>query len=281
MSAWPQAADTGNHGGQVHNVESILPARAQLPTGRRNGALRRPRAGTIIITVLALLAGLLPMFAFAPAAQAAVGEVSYVDSASTAGNRTSHVVRIPATVQAGDALVLYLTTNSSTTNFSDTLTGWTLLQTRTGNGVRGSAWTKTAVAADAGANVTVTTSAALKSAMGVAAYRSTGAASVSASAVAGSDASGSTHAAPAVAVASANSWLVSIWTEKSSIDLTWTVPAGTTSRSTAAGTGSGKVSAVLGRFGRRGRHRHRPGPLRHHQCGRFAQHHVLDRGCSR
>ena len=52
--------------------------------------------------------------------------------------------------------------------------------------------------------------------IGVAAYRSTGAATVSASAVGGSDASSSSHTAPAVAIEEENSWLVTVWTEKSS-----------------------------------------------------------------
>ena len=60
-------------------------------------------------------------------------------------------MRIPATVQAGDTLVLFLTTNS----LSGTLgspTGWTLLQSRDGTSTRGRAWTKQAVAADANAS---------------------------------------------------------------------------------------------------------------------------------
>ena len=81
--------------------------------------------------------------------------------------------------------------------------------------------------------------------IGVAAYRSTGNASVTASAVGGSDASATSHTAPAVAVADTNSWLVNVWSEKSSVDLTWTLPAGSTQRSTAAATGSGKISSVI------------------------------------
>ena len=81
----------------------------RTPRRRRPNAIRSG-IGTL---VLALVAGLLPLFAIPPAAHAAAGELSFVDAASTAGNRTSHTVRIPATVNAGDALVLYLTTNST------------------------------------------------------------------------------------------------------------------------------------------------------------------------
>ena len=81
----------------------------RTPRRRRPNAIRSS-IGTL---VLALVAGLLPLLAIPPAAHAAAGELSFVDAASTAGNRTSHTVRIPTTVQAGDALVLYLTTNST------------------------------------------------------------------------------------------------------------------------------------------------------------------------
>src|SRR4029453_13691986 len=131
---------------------------------------------------------------------------------------------------------------------------WTLLQSRDGNGIRGRAWTKTAVAADAGANVTVTTSLAAKSVVGVAAYRSTGAATVAASAIGGNNTSGTSHAAPEVTVAKENSWLVSNWTAKwtpppTDPDLKWTLPNDTTSRTTAVGTNSGNISGVLGDSG--------------------------------
>ena len=235
-------------GGTVRNIHTTLGAQDRPPASRRRG---RPYAirSSIGTVVLALIAGLLPLFAIAPAAHAAAAELSFVDADSTAGNRTNHTVRIPATVNAGDALVLYLTTNSTDSTITDTVSGWTLLESRNGNGIRGRAWTKTAVAADAGANVTVTTSAAAKSVIGVAAYRSTGEATVAASAVGGSDSSSSSHAAPAVAIEDENSWLVSVWTEKSSTDLSWTLPSDTTRRTTAAATGNGKISGVLGDSG--------------------------------
>ncbi|ONI67685.1 hypothetical protein BWI15_31810 [Kribbella sp. ALI-6-A] len=199
----------------------------------------------LLVVVVALVPVLGATVVLAPSASAAAGELSYVGGASTSGARTSHTVRIPATVQAGDALVLHLTVNATVGTLTDSLAGWTLLQSRDGNGVRGRLWTKTATAADINANVTATTSDTLKSVIGVAAYRSTGNATVSASAVAGSDASGSSHTTPSVPVADQNSWLVNVWAEKSSIDLTWTLPAGSTSRTTAAAIGTGKVSAVL------------------------------------
>ncbi|MCB0905854.1 MAG: PKD domain-containing protein [Nocardioidaceae bacterium] len=184
--------------------------------------------------------------ALAPSASAAPGDLSYVASATTAGARSNHRVTIPASVQPGDALVLFLTTNSSTATINN-LAGWTQLQTQTGNGVSGRAWTKTATSTDDGARVTVTTSKSVKSTMTVTAYRSSGGtAEVTSSASAVTNTSSSSHATPSVAVSDANSWLVNYWSEKSANTVTWTVPGTVTQRSTGAATGSGKISSVLG-----------------------------------
>ena len=176
-----------------------------------------------------------------------VGVLSLVGVDNTAGNRSNHRTTIPAAVLPGDTLVLFLTTNSTASTIANPA-GWTLIQTRDGNDFRGRAWTRTAGPGDAGAGVLVTTSAAAKSAMSLSAYRSTEAASsVTASASAVGNSSDATLTAPAVAVAQENSWLVNYWSEKTSTDSTvWTLPADVTSRGSAASTGSGKVSGILG-----------------------------------
>ena len=183
-----------------------------------------------------------------PTAPPAPGDaaVEFVDAASTAGNRSTHRVTVPAGVQAGDTLVLFLTTNSTGSTIGADPAGWTLLQSRDGNGIRARAWTRTATAADAGTPVAVTTSAYAKSVLSVAGYRAPGGTStVTASAVDGADSPRSSHPAPDVAVTTAGSWLVNYWAEKSSADVTWTRPAGTSTRTTDAAGGNGKVSALL------------------------------------
>ena len=85
-------------------------------------------------------------------AHAAAADLSYVGSASTAGNRTAHTVVVPTAVKAGDTLVLSLAANSVTGTVT-TPAGWTLLQSTEGNAVRGRPYTKQAVAADAGSTV--------------------------------------------------------------------------------------------------------------------------------
>ena len=177
-------------------------------------------------------------------AHAAAADLSYVGSASTAGNRTAHTVVVPTAVKAGDTLVLSLAANSVTGTVT-TPAGWTLLQSTEGNAVRGRLYTKQAVAADAGSTVRVTTSATVKSVLSVAAYHSSnGTSGVTASA--GSTSSAATsHTAPAVNVTDQNSWLVNVYDEKSSVTSVWTAPATSTQRTAAATTGSGKMSGIV------------------------------------
>ncbi len=205
------------------------------------------RARKQLVAVLATVGVALSALGFSPvtAANAAAPTLSYVGSASTSGARTSHSVRVPATVQSGDTLLIFLTVNSVSGTLGSPA-GWTLLQTRDGASSRGRAWTKKAVAADANALVAVPTSATLKSTMAVAAYRSSaGTSAVTASASTGATTSTTTHTTLPVSVAQANSWLVSSWSEKSSSTSTWAPPATSTSRTTAAATGGGKVSSLL------------------------------------
>ena len=77
----------------------------------RTAAVRRRQPSCIATVVAALtVAGLGPL----PQASAAIPAptLSYVGSASTARSGTSHQLRIPATIAAGDTLLLFVTTNS-------------------------------------------------------------------------------------------------------------------------------------------------------------------------
>ena len=108
-----------------------------------------------------------------------------------------------------------------------------------GTATRGRAWTKKAIAADAGTLVIVTSSGIIKSAMSVAAYRSNPRhlRGHRLGQTAGTT-STTNHITPAVAVAQPGSWLVNSWSEKSSTVTTWTKPATSTTRTTPIGTGT-------------------------------------------
>ncbi|QYJ04851.1 PKD domain-containing protein [Nocardioides panacisoli] len=178
----------------------------------------------------------------------ASGEIAFVAARASGDNRTAHSVRIPDAVRAGDRLVLFLVANSTETGIGDELPGWELLQSRDGNGILGRAWTRSAIPSDGGRTVTVPGTDYAKSTMSIAAYRSTGESEVSASAVDGVDnGAGTEHTVPDTEVEQSGSWLVHLWSEKSSTeDTVWTVPEGVTERAQHAATGPGKVSAVLG-----------------------------------
>ncbi len=193
--------------------------------------------------VVAALAVLLSAVGLAPVAGAADPVLSFVGSSSSVGNRTNHTVTVPTGVQAGDTLVLFMTTNSVSGTLGSPA-GWSLLESEDSS-TRGRAWTKQATAGDAGSTVSVAGTTTIKDTMTVAAYRSAGGTpSVTASAST-AGASGTSFTTPSVAVAQAGSWLVSSWSHKSSTAATWTAPGTVTTRETPTGTGSGKISSLL------------------------------------
>lgn len=196
--------------------------------------------------VLAVLVALVPVLVGGAAPASAVnGTLSFVASASTAGNRTSHTVTVPTSVKAGDALLLFFTGNSSTATYTGPA-GWKALQTKNGDGIAVRAFTKVATAADVGHAVKVTSSAYVKSDLTVSAYRGTAAAGpVAASAVKVDNASGATHVSPAVTAVGSGSWLVSYWGDKSSATTRWTAPSGQSVRASSFGSSTGHVSALL------------------------------------
>ncbi len=208
----------------------------------------RPRTRLVPVLVSALVSAL-AVFGLSPvpAANAADPVLSFVAASSSTGSRLTHNITLPAGIQAGDTMVLFMTVNS----LSGTLgapAGWTQLQTQDGASTRGRAWTRQAAAAsESGTVVSVAGSATIKDAMTVAVYRSAGGtSSVTASASTAGTTSATSHTTPSVAVAQTGSWLVSSWSAKSSIDPNaWTAPAGSTGRATPDGTGGGKVSGLL------------------------------------
>lgn len=171
--------------------------------------------------------------------------LALVGSAATTGNRTSHRVTIPAAVQAGDLLVVFLAANTTATTYS-TPAGWTQIESVAGDGTVGLAYSRLAAAGDAGGSMTVTSGGFAKDVMTIAAYRGAADASpITDSAVALQTSSTTAHVTPGVTAVDGDDWLVSFWADKSSATTGWALPAGVTQRATATGTGSGHISAVL------------------------------------
>lgn len=175
-----------------------------------------------------------------------VDPITVVGSTATTGNRTNHQVPIPASVQAGDLLLVFLVANTTATTYS-TPAGWTQIETIAGDGTVGTAYRRVATAADAGGTMTVVSGGFAKDVMTITAYRgASGAAPVTDSNVALQTSSTAAHTTPGVTAVDGDDWLVSVWADKSSATTGWTLPGGVTQRATATGSGSGRISAVLG-----------------------------------
>jgi PKD repeat protein len=159
-------------------------------------------------------------------------------------NTSKPVVTVPAAVQSGDQLLLFVSTNRNAT--ATTPAGWTLRGTvADGTDVR--SWVFTRVAADgtAGSRVQVTLDAISKSDITVSAYSAAG----PASAPVGANEPGSTaqHRSPAATVAADGSMVVSYWADKASATHGWTLPATLTRRTmTTTGSGAGTLTSTSG-----------------------------------
>ena len=163
-------------------------------------------------------------------------------SANTSGTNASVVV--PAAVQPGDQLVLFVTANVATT--LTTPGGWTLLGTQDDGtpDVRSWVFTRTAVAGTAGSTVAATLGVTGKSTRLLVAYSGADAVSVLAASVMG--ASSTALASPAVTVAEHGSIVVGYWVDKSAGNTGWTLPVELTSRQSSLGAGSGQATAAAG-----------------------------------
>jgi hypothetical protein len=170
--------------------------------------------------------------------------ITFVAAASANGNKVNHTVQIPASVQAGDALLLFFTGNGETATITGP-SGWTLQRSIAPTGVAGRLWSKVAGVGDAGSTVTVASSAYIKADLSVGAYRGTSASPVAATAVAADTTTATNHTTPTVSVVSTGSWLVSYWADKSSATTAWSSIAGQQSRATSTNTGGGHITAVL------------------------------------
>ena len=177
-------------------------------------------------------------------AYASTLSVGFVAADSTNGNRLQHSVQIPDEVEAGDALLLFLTANSDSVAVAGP-EGWTELESRASGNMSARLWSRTATAGDAGSTVVVDTSGRTKSDLSVAAYRGQGgdaSVATTASEIAGV---GTSHTTPSVDVTEGGSSLVSYWGGKSGSITAWSLAAGQVERTGSVGVLGGHVTAVL------------------------------------
>ena len=161
-------------------------------------------------------------------------------AAGSSRNAATTSVVVPASVQNGDVLVMFVSTNRLAT--AGTPAGWTLLGTRTdGTDLRSWAFTRSAVAGTPGSTVIVVLDAQSKVDLSLVAY---GAASVTAVASLAETGSDAAHDAPAAPVSVAGSRVAHYWVTKVNETVTWSLPADLLARRTANGSGSGQVGSV-------------------------------------
>jgi PKD repeat protein len=172
------------------------------------------------------------------------GNVAFRAATGNNVNSTSALLTVPASVQAGDVMVIIATANNTTSTVNGP-TGWTLIDSGSNATTdhQSLAWTRTATAADAGSVVAVTSSSIAKMAVQLSAYSA--AAGVDASAIAFDTVNRANRTTPVVPVTHAGSTLVSYWADKSSATTTWATPASTQLRNLSVGGGGGRITAAI------------------------------------
>ena len=175
---------------------------------------------------------------------AATANVGFRASATANGTATNATIVVPATVIAGDQLLLFVTSNLATT--LSTPTDWTLLGTQTDGTPDVQSWvfTRTAVAGTASSTVTATLGASAKVSRVLVAY--SGAEPITTVAASVMGASSTALTSPSVTVAENGSLVVGHWADKSAGNAGWTLPASVTARASSLGSGGGQITAAAG-----------------------------------
>jgi PKD repeat protein len=172
------------------------------------------------------------------------GSISFLGAVTSNSTATSQTVKVPASVQAGDGLVL-LTTAASDSVTESAPAGWALVDNESDANQTTSVWQKVATASDAGTTVKTLFSVAAKASVQLLAYHGTAA---TGPVVSYSDApetvSRAAHPAPSVVSDAPADWRLTYWADVSSTTSSWSAPAGQAVRATSFGSGGGHVSSL-------------------------------------
>jgi alpha-tubulin suppressor-like RCC1 family protein len=175
------------------------------------------------------------------------GQVGFRAAATASVNATSATVGIPAATGAGDALLLFVTTNSVPT-YADPA-GWTLVaqQVHTSSSdMLTRMYRRTALASDPGSPVRVTLPTTTKVDLALVAYSGVDPSNPIAQwAVRQETATTTAHTSPGLGTPAAGGWVVTYWAEKTSTTTDWVPPAGAAARTETSGSGSGRIESLL------------------------------------
>ena len=175
----------------------------------------------------------------------ATSPIVFRGTAGANANSAAPSVTVPSGVQAGDALVLLVSTKTGTTHTPPA--GWTAVTQSTGTTVQTTVWAKVAGTADAGSAVGVALSELTKVDVRLLAYGGTAASDPVSAAILSDPAATTSHPAPAATVTVPGSWVAYHWADKSAATTTsWTAPGGVSQRATAIGTGTTYLSSLSG-----------------------------------
>jgi PKD repeat protein len=162
---------------------------------------------------------------------------------TSARGARSALLTVPASVQAGDGLVLVLSTNSTVTGTAPA--GFTERAAQSGApSLTTQVFSRVAGAADAGSTLTVPLSGSAKVTLQLMAYSGTSTTDPVASITGATDVGGTAHTTP-TATAVAGSWVLSVWSDKSADPRQWTPPADLAARSNLAGVGNGDIATLV------------------------------------
>lgn len=169
--------------------------------------------------------------------------IDFRDSSSVTGQATTARVGVPASVQADDAMLMFVTSADGVA--VDAPAGWTLVGDRQGKQIRTSLYSRVATGSDAGSSVQIGLAASTKFDVTLLAYSRTDAQDpVLAWAAADEQLVTTDHLAPDVARGPETIRVVSFWADKSSATTAWTVPSDLARRSQSFGSGGGRVTSV-------------------------------------
>lgn len=223
--AWSFGDETGAEGRQVrHTFDSFGPQRATLTV--------TDNLGTTATIERAFEVRPLP-----------ARDITYVASAVASANSTRTTVKVPTAVQAGDALVLWL---SQAADVPPALSSdWRQVAVERDGSLATFLFTKRASAIDAGSAVTVDYSLLVKNDATLLSYR--GVDPDDPFLTLDSTAEGGDrqdHSAPDSLLSADSLRVVTYVADKSSATTSWVLPSGIQRRASSAGTGGGRVTAI-------------------------------------
>ncbi|MGY1825712.1 MULTISPECIES: PKD domain-containing protein [unclassified Blastococcus] len=170
--------------------------------------------------------------------------IAFVDAAATTARPVRAAsVTVPAAVEAGNGLVLVLSTNSAAAGTAPE--GWTQVGAQSaGTGMNTQVFTRVAASGDAGSTVTVSLPEWSAVSLQVLAYSGTAASGPVATVVGAANLGGTSHTTP-TAMAAEGQTVLSVWSDKGPSARQFTAPQSVTERSNLAGGGRGDVATLV------------------------------------